>query len=79
MSKLLELHARPRSDAILTLEKLLADARAGRLHGIAFVAMYCRREYIVDVVGETRRCPTFTRGMLHVLDDQLARIIRHPE
>ena len=55
---------------------MLEDARAGRLIGLALVAMYTQREYIVDVAGEAKRNPTYTRGMLALLDDELAKIIR---
>lgn len=60
---------------VRALEALLAEANAGRLIGIAYVAMYSHREYGVGIDGETRRSPTFTRGMLHVLDDELAKLI----
>lgn len=66
------------NDAVRALELLLADAKAGRLVGIAYVAMYSHRKYIVDIAGETKRSPTFTRGMLQLLDDELSAII-HPK
>lgn len=62
-------------DTVRALEALLADARAGRLIGIAYVAMYGRGEYVVGLEGETRKSPTMTRGMLHLLDDELSEII----
>ena len=69
-------------DTIRTLGGLLLDAegRPGepKLIGIAYVAMYEGREYIVDIAGETKRSPTFTRGMLLLLDDELASIVRGP-
>lgn len=59
-------------DVIGALEQLLHEARQGHLIGLAYAAMYKRREYIVDTAGECRRNPTFTRGMVRALDDRLA-------
>jgi len=56
------------------LEKLLEDAKAGRLVGIAYAAFYAGREYTADVAGEARRNPVTSRGVLKVLDDQLAKL-----
>lgn len=63
------------ADVVEALEELLGQARSGQLIGIAFAAMYLRRHYIVDTAGECRRNPTFTRGMVRALDDQLARSV----
>lgn len=60
---------------IAALEYLLLEARAGRVVGLAYVAMHRGYAYSVDIAGETWKVPTLTRGMLHVLDDQLAHII----
>lgn len=59
-------------DVIDTLQELLALARRGHLIGLAFAAMYKDRSYVVNTAGEADRNPTFTRGMLLALDDQLA-------
>lgn len=59
-------------DSIECLESLLKDAKEGKLIGIAFAAMYKRRQYITNTAGEAHRNPTFTRGMLATLNDQLA-------
>lgn len=64
------------SDTVQRLRALLAEAESGQLIGIAYIAMYSHRSYAVGVDGETRKAPTFTRGMLHVLDDELAKLIR---
>ena len=63
------------TDTVCALEGLLREARAGRLIGIAWVSMFDGYRYEVDIAGETRRSPTFTRGMLCKLDDELSRII----
>jgi hypothetical protein len=62
-------------DTVAALEALLKEARAGELIGIAFVAMYRRREYTASATGEARRNPTFTRGMLASLDDFLGDMV----
>lgn len=63
------------TDTIEALQELLADAKSGKLIGIAFVGMYRSRQYIVNCAGETRRNPTITRGMLAALDDDLAKAV----
>ena len=64
------------SETISKLARLLLEAQAGKLIGIALVAWYGGVDYDVDAAGETRRCPTITRGMLCKLDDELAALIR---
>lgn len=73
---LLEPYRGSQRDTVRALEDLLADARAGHLIGFAYVAMHQRLEYSVGLVGETRASPTFTRGMLLLLDDELGAILR---
>lgn len=75
---LLEPYRGSQSDTVKALEDLLADARAGHLIGFAYVAWRQPQAYSTGVAGETKRSPTFTRGMLCELDDQLAALIRGP-
>lgn len=63
------------ADTVAALESLLREARSGNLIGMAFIAMYAGREYEANTVGEARRNPTFTRGMIRALDDALARAV----
>jgi hypothetical protein len=65
------------TDTVEALEHLLEEARAGRVIGIAYVAMHKTYDYTIDIAGETKRCPTLTRGMLHLLDDELATLLRN--
>jgi hypothetical protein len=58
-------------DTVKALAELLEDAQNGHLIGVAFCAMYKRREFIVGTTGEADRSPVFTRGMLACLDDKL--------
>lgn len=63
------------SDTVQCLETLLEMAKSGELIGVALVAMLKRRDYFTHATGEARRNPTFTRGMLRVLDDDMGRRI----
>lgn len=64
------------NDTVEALEQLLAEARKGTLIGIAYCGVLKRRGYIVNSAGEAFRNPTFARGMVAALDDQLATRIR---
>lgn len=57
------------------LESLLAEAKHGKVIGIAYVVMYQQREYTASATGEARRNPTFTRGMIAALDDLLGKMV----
>lgn len=61
----------PSHDTIVVLKELLKSAQDGELIGIAFAAMYRRREYITGWTGECNRNPTFARGMVDDLHDDL--------
>ena len=63
-------------DTVEALETLLEHAKSGELIGVCFTAMLKRRGYIVNCAGEAYRNPTFSRGMLCALDDQLSLRIR---
>lgn len=63
-------------ETVEALEQLLAEARAGKILGFAYVAMRKRREFIGDAAGEAYRNPTFARGMVAALDDHLAELVR---
>lgn len=63
-------------DTVECLELLLQQARHGEVIGIAFAVMLKRRTFIVNAAGEAHRNPTFSRGMIAALDDQLATRIR---
>src|SRR5262249_2883604 len=64
------------TETIACLETLLEHAKAGDIIGIAYTCMLKRRGYIANSAGEAYRNPTFTRGMVRALDDQLAQRIR---
>lgn len=62
-------------DTELALEDLVRLARERQLIGMAYVAMYVGREYRVGAVGAARTSPTYTRGMVRALDEELGRLI----
>lgn len=59
-------------DALLAL---LAEARAGHVVGLAYVAIHPMRDYSADILGAAKSSPTFTRGALLSLDDYLSSLI----
>lgn len=63
-------------DTIECLELLLAQARRGQVIGLAYAAMLKKRAYITNTAGEAHRNPTFSRGMIATLDDQLSSSVR---
>jgi hypothetical protein len=68
-------------DVVTALEQLLVYAKAGELTGLAFAATFRRMRYITNVAGVCARSPTFTRGAIKALDDELAAMVhaRDPE
>jgi hypothetical protein len=63
-------------DTVKALEILLQHARDGEIIGLAFAAALKKRAYITNAAGECYRNPTFARGMVAALDDQLSSRIR---
>lgn len=63
-------------DTVECLEVLLDQARRGQVIGLAYAAMLRKRAYITNTAGEAHRNPTFSRGMIATLDDQLAGNVR---
>lgn len=65
-------------DTVEALETLLRHARQGEIIGVAFCAMYRRKEYIVNTAGEARRSPTFASGMVEQLQRFVSQRTRSP-
>jgi hypothetical protein len=63
-------------DTVKCLQTLLRHARKGEVIGIAFAAALKRRAYITNTAGECHRNPTWARGLVAALDDQLSSRIR---
>lgn len=66
-------------ETMFELRTRLQDAERGDLIGIAFVAIYRANEYHVGLVGQARLAPTFTRGTLCFLDDELAALVANQQ
>lgn len=64
------------NEVVSTLEALLDGARKGEVTGIAFACTFKRLRYTTDVAGTCRTNPTFTRGMVSFLSDQIADLVR---
>ncbi len=62
-------------ETVECLRALLRQARSGELIGIAFGAMLRRNNYIVNTAGEAYRNPTFARGVVAALDDELSALV----
>lgn len=61
------------ADMLQAGEYLAQEIRAGRIIGLAWVALKPGREYEADCAGEARREPAYTQGLilklLHKIDD----------
>jgi len=64
-------------DTIECLERLLHEAKAGKIIGIAFAALMKRQHYIAHSCGEVGRQRVLTRGILRELDDKLSKDHQH--
>lgn len=68
-------HDKVSHDVVEALEQLLDGARRGEVTGIAFACSLKRMRYITNVAGLCFTNPTFARGMVGALTDELATII----
>lgn len=66
-------------DTVECLETLLSEAKRGQVIGIAYAAMLRKRAYVVNTAGEAHRSPTFSRGCVMALSDEIGRRIRGDE
>lgn len=64
------------TDTVECLKLLLARARKGEVIGLAYCAVLKQRAYIVNAAGLAHESPTFARGMVAALDDQLSETVR---
>ena len=61
-------------ETIDDLKRLLADAEAGHLIGLALVALYGAKGCTTEVIGAARLSPIFTTGAVHRLQRKLDSI-----
>jgi hypothetical protein len=64
------------ADTQSCIEAMAEGVKAKNVIGLACVVIYARRNYELRLCGEADRSPTFTRGAVAALDDELARRIR---
>jgi len=62
-------------DTVEALETLLVLAKEGEVTGIAFAVTLRKQRYITNVAGHCFRHPTFARGAVAFLSDQLATLV----
>jgi hypothetical protein len=72
---LLREHSADSKRLVEALRYLLREAEAGRVTGLAFVALHAGPEFSTGVIGRARHSPTLTRGMVHVLEDEIRKIL----
>lgn len=71
LSHLKEVRPPVDQDTVECLEHLLAHAKAGKVIGLAFVALCPRRQFIKHTTGAVHQERVYTRGMLRELDDMI--------
>lgn len=62
-------------DTIEALETLLDGAKRGDVTGIAYAVTLRKRRYITNVAGFCFKNPTFARGMVWALSDELGALV----
>jgi hypothetical protein len=62
-------------DTVEALETLLGLARTGEVTGIAFACTLRKQRYVTNVAGYCYKHPTFARGMVASLSDELGGIV----
>lgn len=63
-------------ETVTALTQLLEAAQAGRIVGIAYVALHHGPDYSGDVVGHAKSHPIFTLGIARALEDLVAAHLR---
>lgn len=63
-------------DMLQTCAQLLDAAKEGQITGLAFACTLKGKRYFVNVSGSLARDPTFARGVVAALDDELSRMVQ---
>ncbi|MDO8264642.1 MAG: hypothetical protein Q7T21_15660 [Gallionella sp.] len=66
-------------DVVEILEELLDRARSGNITGIVVACAMPGMRYITDAGGDCVKYPTFTRGMVDYLSDQIATLVHQAD
>lgn len=66
----------PDSEVVDTLSSLLQEALAGKITGLAYVALERSEEHSADVVGRARTAPLIGLGLARALEHKLARLFK---
>ena len=62
-------------DVVTALEQLLEGAKRGEITGIAFAVTLKRERFFTDVAGHCYTNPSYARGIVAFLSDELAGIV----
>lgn len=60
------------NDTVTALEHLLESAKAGKIIGLAYIALHNGPDYSGDVIGHAKSRPLFTMGVVRALEDLVA-------
>lgn len=63
------------AETVSELETLLAEARSGKLTGLAYVAMHRGSDFSVNARGRARLIPTHTLGALESLRQFVSKLV----
>jgi len=63
-------------DVVEVLELMLENARTGSITGIAVAATMRKSRYITTIAGHCLVNPTFARGMVLSLSDELGQVAK---
>lgn len=69
------LHIDPSKDTIACATRLAEGALGGDVVGAVIGFIYRRRRYSISVCGEAHRDPTFARGIVRAIDDELQAMV----
>jgi hypothetical protein len=63
-------------DLLQTCVQLLEAVKEGHITGLAFGCVMKGKRYFVNVSGSLAKDPTFARGVVAALDDELGRMVQ---
>jgi hypothetical protein len=59
-------------DTVEALTLLLAQAKEGKIIGLAYIALHHQHGYSADLVGDALKSPLLSRGICRALEDTIA-------